>query len=171
MIIRPAERDDARAIATIHVRSWQHAYVDILPENGLAALSIDDRVEQISARLEDEDGPTRTLVAERKKHVVGFASWGPNTDTDAEPNMAMLYSIYLHPDHMGEGIGSQLLEAVEVEMIAEGHPSANLHVLEQNTATRAFYERNGWQLIPNSAETEQFYGMEMTTVRYRKDLS
>lgn len=171
MIIRPADIDDARAIATIHVRSWQHAYIDILPEHGLAALSIDDRTQQWSGWLQAENSPTRALVAEKRDVVVGFAAWGPNTDAHAEPDTAMLYSIYLHPDHMGEGIGSQLLEAVEVEMIAEGYSAAELHVLEENTPTRWFYENLGWKLIPDSAQVEHFFEMSMTTVRYRKALS
>lgn len=171
MIIRPAEVDDARAIATIHVRSWQDTYIDILPEHGLAALSIDDRMQQWSGWLQAENNPTRALVVEMDEMVVGFAAWGPNTDANAEPGTAMLYSIYLHPNHKGAGIGSQLLESVEVEMIAEGHAAAVLHVLEQNAPTRTFYERHGWKLIPDSAEVERFFEMNMTTVRYRKQLS
>lgn len=171
MIIRPADIDDARAIATIHVRSWQHAYIDILPEHGLAALSIDDRMQQWSGWLQAENSPMRALVAEKRDAVVGFAAWGPNPDTNTEPDTAMLYSIYLHPNHMGEGIGSQLLEAVEVEMIAEGYSAGMLHVLEQNAPSRSFYERHGWKLVPDSAAVEHFYEMSMTTVCYRKALS
>lgn len=168
MIIRPADIDDAHAIATIHVRSWQHAYADILPEDGLDALSIDQRASQWAGWLQDESSPIQTLVAESDGNVVGFCSWGPSQDEDADQDTVMLYSIYVLPDSTSKGVGSALLEAAEVDMIASGAVCGTLHVLEQNTSTREFYERHGWQEEPDSAQVEHFYGMEMTTVQYRK---
>lgn len=168
MIIRPADIDDAHAIATIHVRSWQHAYTSILPEDGLANLSVDQRAQQWAEWLQEESSPMQTLVVEIGDKVVGFASWGPDTHDDAEPGSVMLYSIYVQPDSTSKGIGTALLEATEVDMITGGATFGMLRVLEQNTPTRAFYERHGWQEEPDSAIVEQFYGMEMTTIRYRK---
>lgn len=173
MIIRPADIDDAKAIATISVRSWQHAYADILPADGLANLSIEDRQQQWAGWLQAEGSPMQTLVAEIDGDVVGFCSWGPSTDEDEsdDPTIMMLYSIYLLPDSKHKGIGAALLEAAEVEMIADGAHIGSLHVLEQNTATRDFYERHGWKLEENSARNEHYFGMDMITVRYRKQFS
>lgn len=170
MIIRPADIDDAHAIGTIIVRSWQDAYDGILPADGLANLSIEERQQQWAGWLQAEASPMQTLVAEIDGRVVGFASWGPSTDEDEanDPTIQMLYSIYLLPDAKNKGIGSALLEAAEVEMIAAGAHIGSLHVLEQNTPTRAFYERHGWKLVENSARTEHYFGMDMVTVRYRK---
>lgn len=172
MIIRPADIDDAHAIGTIIVRSWQHAYKDILPADGLSNLSIEERAQQWAGWLQAEASPMQTLVAEINQKVVGFTSWGPSSDDDDadDPDVVMLYSIYLLPDSMSKGVGSSLLEAAEVEMIAGGAQVGTLHVLEQNSATRKFYERNGWQLEENSAREEHFFGMDMVTVRYRKPL-
>lgn len=171
MIIRTADIDDAHAIATIHVRSWQHAYSDILPEDGLEALSIEQRATQWAGWLQAESSPMRTLVADNDGIVDGFASWGPVNETDIDPTTMMLYSIYMLPESAGKGIGSALLEAVEVEMIASGAEMGLLQVLEQNTRTRTFYERHGWQLEPDSARVEEYFGMTMTTVRYRKSFA
>ena len=170
MIIRPADIDDARAIGTIIVRSWQHAYADILPAEGLANLSIEDRQQQWAGWLQAETRPMQTLVAEIDGQVVGFTSWGPSEDEDEanDPTIQMLYSIYLMPDSKSKGIGSALLEAAEVEMIASGAHIGSLHVLEQNAPTRKFYERHGWKLVDSSARNEHFFGMDMITVRYRK---
>lgn len=168
MIIRPADIDDAHAIATIHVRSWQHTYTDILPEDGLQNLSIEQRTQQWAGWLQDESSPTQTLVAENDEIIEGFASWGPSPDDDAEPGTVMLYSIYVKPTSTSGGIGSALLEAAEVDMIASGATLGTLRVLEENDLARKFYEKHGWQLEPESNLVEEFYGMEMTTVRYRK---
>lgn len=170
MIIRPADIDDAHAIGTIIVRSWQHAYSGILPADGLANLSIEERQQQWAGWLQAETNPMHTLVADIDGKVVGFSSWGPSSDDDEadDPTIMMLYSIYLLPDSKNKGIGAALLEAAEVEMIANGANIGSLHVLEQNTPTREFYERNGWRLVPDSARNEHFFGMDMITVRYRK---
>lgn len=163
MIIRQAAQHDVPAIATIHVRSWQHAYRDLLPADQLAALSIEDRVQQWQRQLASQ---MHTIVAEIDGDVVGFASW--DTNPDSQPASAMLYSIYLAPAAMGKGTGSALLERVEHDMIAAGAIEGSLHVLADNTPTRAFYERHGWQVVPDSAQTEHFFGIDVHTVAYHK---
>lgn len=171
MIIRPADIDDAQAIATIHVRSWQHAYADILPEDGLRALSIENRAQQWAGWLQAEENPLHPLVAEIDDDIVGFANWGPGQEMDDDPSTVKLYSLYVLPDVKNKGIGSALLTAAEVDMIASGATCGYLHVLEENTSSRAFYERHGWQETPQSAQVEQFFDMEMTTVEYRKSFA
>lgn len=170
MIIRPADIDDAREIARIHVRSWQQSYADILPAEGLAQLNEESRTVQWSAWLQAEANPLNVLVAEEDGEVLGFTSWGASREPNASPDTAMLYSLYLRPDSVHQGIGSELLQATEVEMIASGATSATLEVLVANTGTHAFYERNGWQPVPDSVTTEEFFGMSMEIMRYRKDL-
>ncbi len=171
MIIRPADFDDARDIATILVRSFQHTYVDILPKEGLDAISIDQHAQKWAGWLQDESRPIETHVAEVNGKIVGFASWGPSTDDDASPDTAMLYSIYVLPDSKSKGVGSALLEAAEVDMIASGATLGTLHVLVENTPTRKFYERHGWKEEPDSTQVEEHFGMEMTTTRYYKSFS
>ena len=41
MDVRPATVHDARAIATVHVRSWRSAYTGLLPDGYLESLSVD----------------------------------------------------------------------------------------------------------------------------------
>lgn len=168
MIIRPADIDDAHAIGTILVRSWQHTYADILPPDGLANLSIEQHAQEWAGWLQAEGNPKQVLVAEEDGEVIGFTSWGPNPEDDAVPDSMMLYSIYVLPGSMSKGIGSQLLEAAEVDMIAGGARAAMLEVLVENTPTRKFYERHGWLLEPDSEQDQSFFEMEMTTIRYRK---
>ena len=43
--MREAELRDARGIAEVHVRSWQAAYVGIIPDDELARHSVDQREE------------------------------------------------------------------------------------------------------------------------------
>lgn len=171
MIIRPAELNDAHAIAAIHVRSWQHAYQEILPAEGLAKLSIEERTDYWREILKNDQSQFNVLLAEQNETIVGFASWALTDEENLPPNSAMLYSIYALPEFMGKGVGSELLESVDVEMIVAGADNAVLWVLEDNAASRRFYERHGWQLQPDSARESTFFDMTMRIVQYRKHLS
>lgn len=168
MIIRQAESDDALAIATIHVRSWQHAYRDLLPGNQLESLSIPQREQQWLRNL-DPDNDVQTVVVEENGKVVGFASWA--LLPESQPPTAMLYSMYLDPSVMGRGYGSALMQAVEVDMIAAGATVGTLHVLAANTPTREFYEHHNWRAEPESDQTETFFGIDVDTVVYFKSFA
>lgn len=163
--IRTATIEDALAIATIHVRSWQFAYRDLLPAEQLAALSINDRLDPLQQRLANP-GSMTWLVADRAGKVAGFAAWGPDEPVDASSRM--LYSIYVAPATMGQGIGSNLLLAVQHGMISDGADRGTLRVLEANHPTRKFYERHGWDILPDSGKDERFFGIDVRTVAYRK---
>lgn len=165
MIIRQADIDDALAIATIHVRSWQHAYRELLPGDQLASLSIAEREQQWKRHL-DPANPVETVVIEGNGEVMGFASWG--IIPDSQPVTAMLFSMYLDPAAMGKGYGSALMQAVEVDMITAGAVVGSLHVLRDNTPARAFYERHGWVAVPDSDQTETFFAIDVDTVVYHK---
>lgn len=165
MIIRQADIDDALAIATIHVRSWQHAYRDLLPEHQLDALSIPEREQQWVHNL-DPARSQKTVVIEEDGTIVGFASW--DIVSRSHPVTAMLFSMYLDPGAMGKGYGSALMQAVEVDMIAAGATEGTLHVLRDNLATRAFYKNHGWQPVPDSEEQETFFAIDVNTIVYRK---
>jgi ribosomal protein S18 acetylase RimI-like enzyme len=165
MIIRQADIEDALAIATIHVRSWQYAYRDLLPDHQLDSLSVPEREQQWLRNL-DPANPVETVVIEEDGEVVGFASWG--IIPKSQPVTAMLFSMYLDPSFMGKGYGSTLMQAVEVDMIAAGALEGTLHVLRENTPTRAFYERHGWQAVADSDQTETFFEIDVDTIVYRK---
>ena len=65
----------------------------------------------------------------------------------------ILYSLYVHPDWQGQGIGSALLDAV-----IAGHPEAKairLEVLKDNAAAIAWYRTKGFE---SYGETENATG-------------
>lgn len=73
MIIAPAKPDDATGIATIHIRSWQAAYVNILDSEFLRGLSIADRIQHWRTILRKNQ--SRTLVATLDGQMLGFVSY------------------------------------------------------------------------------------------------
>ena len=68
-MVRPGTPEDAEGVARVHVETWQAAYAHTLPQQQLAALSVEEAVDR-SRRWPP------TFVAERDGEIVGFVSVG-----------------------------------------------------------------------------------------------
>ena len=183
--VRRATPDDALAIATVHVRSWQAAYRGLLPQPYLDAL--DPRVgrtEWDSVLAATSWPTTGTLVLARRPHrgpghhggggdtgdVVGFAALAPTRDEDDDPGLVgELQTLYLDPPSWHRGGGTQLLGAVERQLTEAGFAMVAAWVLETNTAARGFYEARGWQ-ADGTSRPHDWGTFVVTDVRYRKAL-
>lgn len=95
-----------------------------------------------------------TVVAERDGVVCGVGMLSPDGE---------LRLCYVHPDHVGRGVGRALVAAIETEAKAKG--LTRLHLDATETAT-AFYEAMGFQRFgPSTAG----FGVTYTNP-YEKDL-
>ncbi len=109
LAIRPARRSDAGAIAAIYAHHVLHgtATFDVLPRP----------VTDTEAKLSECAGRRWPfLVATHREAVIGYACATAFRDRPAYA-MTCEDSIYVHPDHLGQGVGtallSKLLEAAE----------------------------------------------------------
>jgi ribosomal protein S18 acetylase RimI-like enzyme len=155
MTIRPATPADARAIAAVHVASWQDAYRGLVPDDVLDALSVDDRAEQWDEWL--RAGETRTLVTQAVDGFVTF--WEERGEISA---------LYIAPARTRTGIGTALLDAAHAELAQAGRDETYLWVFEDNAPAREFYARHGY--APDGAE----YAHETTganVIRLHRSLS
>ena len=127
-IIRRATPDDAEAITPVHVASIRTLCAeDYTPEqiDAWAGWKSPDKYRAAMAAGEV------FFVAEVDGRVVGFSVlFGDEVK-----------AVYLHPDHVGRGIGRGLLEAVEAEARANG--VAELKLTSTLTSVR-FYESCGF---------------------------
>jgi ribosomal protein S18 acetylase RimI-like enzyme len=158
--VRPARRDDAAAIADVHVRTWQAAYEHIFGAERLAGIGA-QRVAQWERWLDDPRPDWRIFVAVSGGQVRGFVWTGDNRD---EPGKGELFAIYVLPDAWGSGAGSALMTAA-LEALS-GYASATLWVLEDNPRARRFYEREGW-IADGGRREGEFLGVAVPEVRYR----
>jgi len=163
-VIRPAVSGDERAIAEVHVRTWQGAYRHVFPAEQLDAMSVERRVEVWAEILADAE--LGVFVAEREGNVVGFSSVGASRDVGGEGE---LYGIYVLPAEWGSGAGGALMEAALDALRGYGYERATLWVLDDNPRARAFYEKHGWR---PDGETKRgtHLGVETDEVRYRVSL-
>lgn len=166
--VRRARREDAEAVAEVHVRTWQTAYRGQLSDDFLDNISVEARTENWR-RIIDRLGDSRSMVwvAERKGDVVGFVNTGPTRDEDSDPStMGEVYAIYVLPPLWGQGIGRALMQSALDEMRSQGFEDVTLWVLETNIRTRHFYEAAGWR-PDGGARDEMIGGVPSRLVRYR----
>jgi putative acetyltransferase len=98
------------------------------------------------------------LVAEADEVVAAFAILNPTTGE--------LHALYVHPGHFGEGIGTELLRAVETEARV-----CRLSVIALNATLNSvsFYEKHGYS-SRGAAMNELPGGTELPCVRVEKAL-
>jgi hypothetical protein len=82
--IRPAVLSDARAVAEVHVKTWQAAYRGIIPDDYLKTLSVDGR--GVVWHNSIARGTPELWVADSQSLVIGWVAFGPSRDADAAPN-------------------------------------------------------------------------------------
>ncbi|AEG44825.1 GNAT family N-acetyltransferase [Isoptericola variabilis] len=163
VVIRSATPGDAPAIARVHVASWKQAHAGILPPEYLDTLGPESRLEEWTRIL--SEGRGTTIVAEADGRMLGFASWGPSRDEDAEPGDLELYAIYLDPEAWGRGVARDLMRTVLAD-VSDGTPMS-LWVPATSERARHFYRRHGFH--PDGIERiDEVGGTPVTQVRYRR---
>jgi GNAT superfamily N-acetyltransferase len=170
MLIRPAQPEDAMAVAGVHVRSWQAAYRKILPDAYLDQLRPEDRAAKYDFATGDPLKP-RTLVAveDGMSHaILGFATTLPVTDSDT-PGYGELCALYVDPPHWGQGLGVALVAAARAQMFDQGFRKAILWVLTGNVCAERFYQEDGWS--PDGVRRKAtVWDIEVDEIRYARNL-
>ena len=153
------------------MRAWQTGYRGMLPDEFLAGLSIEDRLRQWSAWLNDETADlSGAVVAEVEGVVRGFVLFGSWRDEDADPAVGELRALNVHPDAWGVGAGRALLHAADDGLVALGYREAVLWVVTGNARARRFYEIDGW--APDGAsKIDDRDAVPIPEVRYRKSFA
>jgi len=144
--IRPATVDDVDAFLTMKVDAWRWAYAGILPDEHLAALTIEAQSAAWRTRFAAPEPADRwVFVAVDDDRVVGVAGAEPSRDEDATTATGELAMFYLAPDHVGRGLGRALHDRSLDALRQASYARATLWVLEANARGRGFYEHLGWE--------------------------
>ncbi len=142
--VRTARPDDAAEVARVYIESWHDTYPSVLPMQMLCAMTPKGQTARwhaaIRARRET------VLVAENPKlGILGMTSIGSCRDGalgfDGE-----VYTLYVHPDYFGHGVGRALLHAAFANLRQRGFTSCVIWAHAKNPA-RFFYEAMGGRLI------------------------
>src|SRR5437763_746807 len=108
LTIRPADVDDAAAIARVHVDTWRSTYGGIIPREYLDSLTVENRTISWVRLLERSRTGVITMVSEdHDRKVIGFVSAGPLRHRDPR-FQAEISSLYVMKRHQGDGHGRRL---------------------------------------------------------------
>jgi GNAT superfamily N-acetyltransferase len=146
--VRRGEVADAAAIAEIH-RSSRAATMPYLPPQRRDH-------DQVTRWARDVLLTTcRVWVAVRDAEVLGYAALEGD----------MLEHLYLRPDVRRRGVGSLLLDTVR----RHSPEGLSLHVFQQNTDARAFYEHHGFTVLDTSDGHRNMEHLPDMTLRWAPD--
>lgn len=142
--VRRAGRQDAAAIAAVHVAGWEGAYRGMIPDAAFEPRTIERRtamwVQLLGGRGDPVNGrPPWVAVAQRDATTIGFVSLG-----EARGHAVEITALYVDPGSWRHGAGTALMKAALAEATARHCPDVTLWVLEPNLRARAFYERCGF---------------------------
>ncbi|MBN2171227.1 MAG: GNAT family N-acetyltransferase [Candidatus Krumholzibacteriota bacterium] len=163
--LRPARPEDARPLASLHVRAWQQAYRGLVPDDFLAGLSVDRREALWRDEIRDEGADI--IVAEDDDGAVGFVRLGACRDEDAGPETGEIFGIYIAPRAWRRGHGRRLCAAALARLRAAGFTAITLWVLRGNAQAIAFYEAMGFAADGVEKERRTRGGVVLPQVRYR----
>ncbi len=127
--LRPARAADATAVAEVLILSRR----ELMPF-APAAHGDEDIRDWVAATLVPSGGVT---VAEFEGRVVGVLA------VSMQPQASWIEQLYVHPAHVGAGIGSALL----AQALALLPRPLRLFTFQANLGPRAFYERHGFAAI------------------------
>lgn len=144
--IRPATPDDAAAVRAVGRASWHEAYDDLLgPE------TVDETIDEWwdlpglrrAAEREDDVFLVAATPEAATDGIVGVAHAHPDR---GEAGVYELGRIYVHPDWLGEGLGTALLDEIR-ERLPDATDRLRLVVLAANEAGVSFYESSGFERV------------------------
>ena len=191
--IRAGSPADAAQVAAVQREGWFAAYEGIIPAEIIDRVTAPDdgaRVRQsfrtrpwqrmLVAVAPDQEDADRKDADQEGASIVGYASFGPETDVLSAPwphplttegkdgKVAELYALYVRPAWWSTGTGRALMERVLARTSGAGYRSIMLWVLRDNRRARRFYERAGF--APDGM-TNVLGGLGgVTEVRYRRAL-
>lgn len=126
---RPATQSDAEAVAQVYLSS-RKKFVSFAP----VAHSDADVYQWIRNILIPHD---LVIVVEQNNTIIGMMAL--STAEEA----GWIDQLYLHPDVVGRGIGTKLIERAKAEL---GSP-IRLYTFQENQGATRFYERHGFKAI------------------------
>lgn len=167
-MIRKALPSDAKAIARVHISSWQDAYRELMPAQYLNSLEATLAQRESFWLRSLESGESNVWVAEADKHVVGWISVGASRDEEAAgANTGEVMAIYVSARYWQTGAGLALWKAGLQSLRAHGFQGLTLWVLSRNERAVRFYRRAGCVEDTGTERTLQRGGVILEEVRYR----
>lgn len=144
-MIREATVNDSARIAEIEVAGSRYAYKNIVSDECLYRdLSVENRIPVHQRWIAEKRFDVFVYEEPAAGIVKGMMGIGPCEDEDKKGAYELHY-LYVEPDSVRMGIGSEMLKFFEQKGKEKGCPEYVVWVLKENEKARKFYEKNGYR--------------------------
>lgn len=122
--------------------------------------------ETIAARLAQLLADERTFALLTGRPAVGIALVTLRTNVWYDGLVGLLDELYIVPEQRNRGLGTSLLQAAEIEVVARGGEVLEIGVDGEDDDAQRFYERHGYVHHDSwSEEPSRMYFRELTPRR------
>jgi GNAT superfamily N-acetyltransferase len=137
-----ATRDQIPSIAEFLDNCWKTVYREIINPEWLDAMVLSNRVNRLLSRYGDALSEFITITVDEE--IIGAAVFGESF-INSYPDDGEISAIYLDKNHIGTGLGVQLLAAAEKRLLEKGYRNLVLDVLANNKHAIAFCQKHGYR--------------------------
>jgi ribosomal protein S18 acetylase RimI-like enzyme len=155
--IRKPDLEDVPQIRAVGSASWRATYTGIFPDAFIENV-LEQWWSEANFQRSIPNAAACHLVAERDGQIIGTLM---GTVDPGEEGQVHLFRLYIHPDHVGQGIGKQLWQAY-LQHLAPEVKRVDLEVEPQNTRAIQFYARLGFQ--ETGINEDEVFGYTMKTM-------
>jgi len=139
-VIRPAVPNDLDILVEIFRSCWLISYKGLLPKEVQDEMTV-EKARQMWL-LSVQPHPDRiTFIIEEKEVAVGVARVGVDVSDETRGH---LFSLYVHPNNAGRGLGTKLLKHVLSTLRERNFEEITLWVFKENAPTRNLYRTLGF---------------------------
>lgn len=168
--VRPATPRDAKAVAEIHVATWQAAYKDVMPEDYISKMTVEKR--QAYWREAIEFSEPQLLVATEDEKVVGFVGYDRSRDANTRATVGEIWAIYVSPAYWGQGVGLALWDGARDGLKDEGCTQVTIWVLLRNERALQFCEHAaGFKREMPTLKTVAFGETKLEEIRLKRSVN
>lgn len=141
-MIREATTNDSARIAEIDVISSRYAYKNIVPDECLYKdLTVENRIPVHNRWITEKRFGIYVYEDADTGIIKGMMGIGMSEDDDKKGAFELHY-LYVDPDYLRRGIGSEMLRFFEQKGKEKGCRELVVWVLEENEMGKNFYEKN-----------------------------
>jgi ribosomal protein S18 acetylase RimI-like enzyme len=139
-LVRTATVADLDSLVDIFRACWLTSYKELLPQSVRDEMSVEKAREMWALSVAPHPDRT-TFVIELDGTVVGVARVGSDVTNSVRGH---LFSLYVHPDNAGRGLGKTLLRRALASLRENGFEEITLWVFKNNAPTRNLYSSLGF---------------------------
>lgn len=158
--IRIASTEDLTRIVDVFLACWKIAYQTVLSEKVREAMDF-SAAKELWEKSFVAEGRTN-FVIEVDSAIVAVFRTGIDSDN---PDKWHLFSLYVHPNNAGQGLGSEILEILIKEARTKHFKAITLWVFEKNIPALNLYKKFGFTPTGRTRIRESWGELEIELIR------